>query len=313
METVSILIAAYNAESFIHRAIESVLKQSVLPCEIIIVNDCSTDNTKSVVEKIGVKSCLIKVIDMPINGGPAKARNAGIAAASGTWIAVLDADDALESNYIETILKASGEFEADILASNFWWFDALKHENGNLGLEQESQQIWVNKYEFVSGARPFNDEADYGLLKPVFRTEFLRHNMLAYPESLRHGEDFMMMAESLLCGARFLVINEPLYLYTVRSSGMSKTQVAYKKMARFTLTLLNHKAVKNDQRMVKLIELRALSLRKFDAWIKFNNDLIERNIVNLVLRSLTDHHFATYMLSHVKKRTQQILHDRGLR
>ncbi|MFT6734899.1 MAG: glycosyltransferase involved in cell wall biosynthesis [Francisellaceae bacterium] len=61
------MIAAYNAEPFIHQAIKSLLKQSVLPFESIIVNDCSSDNTKSVIEKFGVKSDLVKIINLPSN------------------------------------------------------------------------------------------------------------------------------------------------------------------------------------------------------------------------------------------------------
>jgi succinoglycan biosynthesis protein ExoO len=302
MQQISVLIAAYNAESFIHRAIESLLQQSVLPFEIIIVNDCSSDNTKSVVEKIGAKSDLIKIIDLTKNGGPAKARNAGIKCAQGSWIAILDADDAVESNYIETLLETANNSDADILATNFCWFDVHKNTPNELGLDLKEEQILINKYQFVNGARPFCDEADYGLLKPVFRAEFLCQKEVYYPENLRHGEDFMIMMEALLVGARYLVIKKPLYLYTTRSSGMSKTVTAYKKMAHATLTFLKHSAVAGDEKMISLIKQRALSLRKLDAWMKFNEDRNGSNFFNLMFRSVSDVNYASYLFGDVRKK-----------
>jgi succinoglycan biosynthesis protein ExoO len=311
MQRISVLIAAYNAESFIHRAIESLLKQSVLPFEIIIVNDCSTDNTKCVVEKMGVKSDLVKIINLPSNDGPAKARNVGIKAALGTWIAILDADDAVELDYIETVLEIANNNDSDILATNFRWYDVHKQTLGELGLEQKEEQIWINKYQFVNGARPFCDEADYGLLKPVFRAEFLRHNDVSYPETLRHGEDFMILMEALLCGARYFVINKPLYFYTMRSSGMSKTVLGYKKMAHATLTFLKHPAVKEDEQMIASIKQRALSLRKLDVWVKFNDDRLGPNLFNLIFRSVSDFNYASYVFDNIRKKVLQKLHKFG--
>ncbi len=87
--TISVIIPAYNAEEYIGRAIDSVLAQTHQPDEIIVVDDGSTDNTAEVIRSY---SSRVHYIGQE-NGGASVARNTGIEAATGQWIAFLDADD----------------------------------------------------------------------------------------------------------------------------------------------------------------------------------------------------------------------------
>ena len=88
--TFSVVIAAYNAEATIAKAIDSCLQQSYPPHEIIVVNDCSTDATQEILDGYGNS---IQCITMLKNNGPSLARNKGMNAAKGNYIAFLDADD----------------------------------------------------------------------------------------------------------------------------------------------------------------------------------------------------------------------------
>lgn len=90
---VSIIMPAYNCANLISFSIESVLNQSFKAWELIIVNDCSTDNTLSVIESFISKDERIKVISNNVNQGVAQSRNIGIQKASNEWIAFLDSDD----------------------------------------------------------------------------------------------------------------------------------------------------------------------------------------------------------------------------
>ncbi|HUZ72204.1 MAG TPA: glycosyltransferase, partial [Stellaceae bacterium] len=86
---VSVVIPAYNAGRHVARAIESCLTQTYPPCEIIVVDDGSIDDTAQVAGRFGPP---VRVVSKP-NGGPASARNRGVAESCGDWIALLDADD----------------------------------------------------------------------------------------------------------------------------------------------------------------------------------------------------------------------------
>jgi glycosyltransferase involved in cell wall biosynthesis len=87
--SVSVVIPAYNIESYLARAIDSVLAQTLVPDEIIVVDDGSTDQTATAAQQYGSR---IRYIYQP-NAGLSAARNTGIRTATGTWIALLDGDD----------------------------------------------------------------------------------------------------------------------------------------------------------------------------------------------------------------------------
>jgi len=89
--TFSVVIPVYNGAATIERAVESVLGQTLKPLEIIVVDDCSTDNSVGILER--KYSGVIKLIKQRENGGSSVARNAGMDAAKGAYIAFLDADD----------------------------------------------------------------------------------------------------------------------------------------------------------------------------------------------------------------------------
>jgi len=92
-ELVSIITPSYNSEKFISKTIDSVLLQVYKHWEMIIVDDCSSDNSNQIIEKYCIKDSRIKLIKLPKNQGAAIARNKAIEESNGRFIAFLDADD----------------------------------------------------------------------------------------------------------------------------------------------------------------------------------------------------------------------------
>jgi glycosyltransferase involved in cell wall biosynthesis len=93
MADVSVVIPTYNRADLLPRAIDSALAQTAPPVEIIIVDDGSTDDTPAVVMRYAERHAgRVRSLRIP-NGGVARARNAGIAAARSQWVALLDSDD----------------------------------------------------------------------------------------------------------------------------------------------------------------------------------------------------------------------------
>ena len=99
----TIIIPVYNGESFVAKAIESCLGQTVLPDEIIVVDDGSTDATETAVRSIS--SELVIILKNEKNSGPSQARNLGIRSAKSSWILFLDADDTFHPRKIEIVLQ----------------------------------------------------------------------------------------------------------------------------------------------------------------------------------------------------------------
>ncbi|MBE6297977.1 MAG: glycosyltransferase family 2 protein [Bacteroidales bacterium] len=111
---VSIVITAYNVGEWIEQSVFSALGQTQKNIEVIVIDDCSTDNTASVLEKI--KDSRLKVIHNRKNRGAGLSRRAGIKAAKGDYILLLDGDDWLEKEYIATLHQTAKESNADIVS-----------------------------------------------------------------------------------------------------------------------------------------------------------------------------------------------------
>lgn len=106
-QCISVVIPMYNSASTICRAIESVLVQTSVAFEVIVVDDASTDNSVALVrEHYGSK---VKLICMESNKGPSTARNAGIGVATGDYVAFLDADDRWHKDKLRLVKEALAE------------------------------------------------------------------------------------------------------------------------------------------------------------------------------------------------------------
>lgn len=136
----SIIIPAYNAAHYIGQTIDSILLQTWKDFECIIIDDGSSDNTISVVQSY--KDSRIKVIAQGNSGGPAKPRNAGLAAAAGEYIFMFDSDDIMHPEKLALSIAALDEHrDADILFSNFASID----EQGEIikpNFLQEYDSLW---------------------------------------------------------------------------------------------------------------------------------------------------------------------------
>ena len=123
---VSVITALYNAEEFIGHAIESVIHQSYPNWEMIIVDDCSTDDSRRIVAEYSARDTRINLIESKDNfGGPARPRNIGIQRSRGDYIAFLDADDFWFRHKLSKQTKFLQNSHFKWLYSKFIFFDEI--------------------------------------------------------------------------------------------------------------------------------------------------------------------------------------------
>jgi len=109
--TISVIIPNYNHAAYLQQRIESVIKQTLQPFEIIILDDCSTDNSVEIIQSYASVYPTIQFIKNDINSGSTFAQwNKGVALASGDLIWIAESDDTAENNFLETLLS---NFEKD--------------------------------------------------------------------------------------------------------------------------------------------------------------------------------------------------------
>src|ERR1700739_2911130 len=89
----SVIMPAYNAENTLQQAVNSAMEQTGVCLEVLVIDDASTDGTAAAAEALTARDPRVRLLRQPVNRGPAAARNRGLAAALGTWVALLDADD----------------------------------------------------------------------------------------------------------------------------------------------------------------------------------------------------------------------------
>ena len=117
---VSIIMPSYNSEKFIAKAIESVLSQTYSNWELIIIDDCSDDSSINIIQSKAQKEQRIKIIKQKSNAGAAVARNSGIKAAKGEYIAFLDSDDLWVEDKLEKQVKYMQINKCAFSCSNYY-------------------------------------------------------------------------------------------------------------------------------------------------------------------------------------------------
>lgn len=128
---ISIIIPVYNAEKYISKCLDSILKQTYHNLEVICVNDGSKDKSQQIIEKYIKKDKRIKAFFQK-NKGIAETRNMGIRNATGEYIMFIDDDDYIEQKYIETYVKKTKNGKYDIVIGGYKRIDS----NGKILVKQ---------------------------------------------------------------------------------------------------------------------------------------------------------------------------------
>ncbi len=188
--SVSVVIPLYNKEASIEQTIHTVLSQTLLPQEIIVVNDGSSDRSFEIVKSLN--NPLIKLLDQA-NGGVSVARNAGVAFANTEWIAFLDADDLWEETFLSEIRKLNQTFpSANVLASayNLIELNGLKHhaELHNIKFDGMSGRM-ENYFAVASSSSPPICASAVVIRKNAFNA------IGGFPVGVKSGEDLVTWAK----------------------------------------------------------------------------------------------------------------------
>jgi succinoglycan biosynthesis protein ExoO len=267
--------------------------------EVLIINDASTDNTLDVAKALASEDSRVRVISLAANGGAGAARNAGLDAARGDWVAILDADDAYVPSRLAMLESACIGMKADVVLDNFFYYEPESGAATTPAIPIGDTVDVVDVYSFAAHARSYSGEADWGLLKPMFSRKFLEVNGLRYQASCRHGQDFILMLQTLLVGGICLLVRIPGYLYTPRSSGMSRTTVNYPALIEHTKALLNDQRIRSDPHLYKILEQGISATKRLAANITLAEVIGRREYLQLARAILTDVGAAKWAAKHV--------------
>ncbi len=203
---------AYKVEKYISAAIESVLAQTFRDWELIIVNDGSPDDSKSVAESYAIKDDRISVVSKP-NGGLSSARNFGLRYAIGEYVHFFDSDDRILHNHYENYLK-SLETTPDIVIAGYY-VEYLDENETVKKLETRSLPTTSGKEIDAKEPQEVIKFVCYAWNK-LFRREFIEKNKLFYEEGLSRIEDAEFMSRAVTCNPTVVYTTTGTYVYEQR-------------------------------------------------------------------------------------------------
>jgi glycosyltransferase involved in cell wall biosynthesis len=217
---VSFILPCYNVERYVTECLDSIYSQGLLEeeFEVICVNDCSTDNTRSIIEEYAQNHKNLLLLDHLVNsGGCGIPRNTGMKSAEGDYICFVDADDWLPQNSMKDICNIASDNNLDIILYNY----VISSE----GVISEDK-IKYSDSEVLSGEE-FVEKCLHGNIgkfasawSKMFKRSFLLQNSIWYTDLIM-SEDPVFSWEAMICAKRVKSISKNGYIYRMNNSSMT--------------------------------------------------------------------------------------------
>jgi glycosyltransferase involved in cell wall biosynthesis len=210
LPSISIIVPVYMNESFIQSCIESILCQTFINFELIIIDDGSLDNSGKICDEYAVKDTRIKVIHRE-NGGVSSSRNLGIVNSRGKYIYFVDSDDYLERNALETLFNCIERNNTDVIIFGYnYIIDGVKSNRYNL------IEGYYSKFEFINNFKDFGNEVYYNSpINKLYLRSIIQYNNILFEDNLQIGEDLLFNLKYFSNCESFYVLNVNLYNYFV--------------------------------------------------------------------------------------------------
>lgn len=188
---ISIIMPAYNSEKIIASSIQSILGQTLNEIELIVIDDCSTDNTVEKIRKIQQQDNRVRLIQQPENRGPGAAKNVGLKEAVGEYIAFCDADDWIEKDMLKELFEKVQKEGADVVVSGFFLDECTETgellKRAKLSMENYVATSEREVAELVSGIDTSKLYA-YACNK-IYKSSIIKKNNVNFSDKL-FGEDY---------------------------------------------------------------------------------------------------------------------------
>lgn len=217
---ISVIVPVYNVAAYLPQCLDSILAQTLQETEIIVVDDGSTDNSPQICDEYAAKDTRIQVIHQQ-NKGPSSARNKGMAAACGKYIAFVDADDWIEPTMLQKLYDAAERDKSDV---------AVCHVFCTSNPKGRQKKYWPYTKDCVLKPKQFYK---YFLVAPcwpcnkIYRRDFLQKNKITFVEGILY-EDVPFFAEVFLLLDQVSFVADYLYNYRTGRSGSTTTELSAK-------------------------------------------------------------------------------------
>ena len=207
---ISVLLPVCNTEKYLAEALDSLEAQTFRSFEIIAVNDGSTDRSGEILRSYAARFPNIRLIEQPNRGKPA-ALNAGLAQASGEWIAIMDSDDSAAPEYLGHLYATARKTGADLVQCGY---ELVYPE---CRIPRDSRWACTAPHSLAQFPELlFLDNTNWNKL---YRMRMLKKFNIRFDEELKMAEDLPFFFQTLLAANRIAVTPHPLYFYRQEREG----------------------------------------------------------------------------------------------
>ena len=217
-QKVSIIIPVYNVEQYLRQCLDSVCNQTFKDIEIIVVNDCSPDNSLQIIKEYQLKDDRIVLIDLQENKGVSNARNEGLKIAKGKYITFVDSDDWVTKDFVEILYNAIEKYNTDFVCSDYFYVknnEVINRKGISVNLiynkvlsEERYKREYLQHLKFISIVQVWNK---------IFKKDFFSSNNFDF--KTRIHEDNIFMWKALIKAKNFAFIKDRLYFYRLERDG----------------------------------------------------------------------------------------------
>lgn len=299
MVKVSIIIPVYNAAAHLEECVASLLKQTMIDCEFIFVNDGSTDDSKKIIESFQNHDERIKLINQE-NEGVSSARNKGITKAIGIYLSFVDADDYINNDFIEKLFSTAVNYNVDVVISNFnTEMEGVVTKNKPLF---QSDMLFKSK-EIQEKIVPFFIEQDTmnTACNKMYKASLIKDNTIFFPRDMTLGEDglFNIQVFNKSNSVIFIDYNGYFYREVPNSATRNSSKIDYFKVAlekfninyktEYNIDLDNEKvialkSIRLVNTVISLIHIYAKSTNSFRYKYKYISNMISNANVQKALQ-----------------------------
>lgn len=289
MPKISVIIPMFNSEEFIRRCIVSIEKQTLKDIEVIIVDDCSKDNSYNIAKLAIDESKLSgKVIRNKINQGPGFSRNIGINACKGDYVLFLDSDDWIKEDCLEKLYNAIIRENADFVICDYY----KAYTNGI-----EKKCVDLSFHEGFIEPEIYTSLCNDGVTRKLIKKALFVDNNIEFPK-WNNGEDIYVAILIGFYSKKIYYLNDYLYYYFQRQNSTS------------------NEGIKDIYFYQKLFALYKNHHLKFDLDSKYlSNRLISDLIYNQIIVFLKVHKsnkFIKEYLNKTKSDYRQLISEKDL-
>ena len=255
--SVSVIVPAYNVESYIEQCLDSILSQTLTDIELIVVDDGSTDATADILQRYASRDERVSVVQQQ-NKFAGAARNAGMERARGKYLSFIDADDFVESQFLEKMVARAEETNADVVVCKSFYYDDATHDVSPI-----PHSLLIDDLESIVSGKDLCDSVFQVCVgwpwDKLYRADFVREHALEFQE-IRSTNDAYFVFMALIFAQKIAFADEFLVFHRVgNNASVSNTRQLSWQCA--------YAAVNKIEERLREVGLFDTFERSFDNWL----------------------------------------------